>query len=736
MIRFARRRATLALALAGATTLAACQEEPLQLPVDTADPGVEDATPTPPRMNALSESVEGYATIGEVRTGFIYDRTGQPLEITYEIHDGFAIWQGDIIIGRDGEIAASPAELATSAPGPLRGVVIGADGGNNRWPGGVIPYTINAGNPPTQSIVDGAIDWIEDQTPGITLVPRSGEADYVTFQNASGCSSEIGRVGGQQFINLKVNDGVTLCTTGNAAHEILHALGQFHEHTRCDRDSFVTIDYAEIEAGREGNFYKAGSDAQGDDCGDDEPVFDIGAYDFGSIMHYSVDAFAVGSNPTIIPTAPVPAGVTIGQRNGLSDTDAATMDQLYGANNAAPTVVVDALAASYPEGTPVPFDASGSSDADDDDDLLTFSWMFGDGTCPGPAACSDDDPDHPYADNGTYGYSVTVSDGFDAAAFGSSIDVTNVAPGVTVGADATIDEGDEFTRNGSFTDPGADTWTATVDYGDGGGAMALALAGKDFSLAHTYIDDGVNTVTVEVTDDDGGVGSDDAEVTVNNVAPTVDAGPDATVDSGETYDFSGSFSDPGIVDDPWAWVIEWGDGTPNTEGSTDDQSAAVEASHQVCTAGTYTVTLTVTDKDGGVGMDDLELTVPYIPVQIDILPGTDRNPINLKSGGNLPVAIFGSADLDVADIDPSTLTLGDESDPDTSIGQKNNGAYEAYVEDVDGDGFMDLVAMFPRKALVSGGDLTEFSTELVLRGFLADACTNIRGADVVDPIGT
>ena len=62
--------------------------------------------------------------------------------------------------------------------------------------------------------------------------------------------------------------------------------------------------------------------------------------------------------------------------------------------------------------------------------------------------------------------------------------------------------GETYTASGSFTDPGADTWTATVDYGDGSGTGALALSGKTFSLSHTYAAAGPFTVTVRVSDDD------------------------------------------------------------------------------------------------------------------------------------------------------------------------------------------------------------------------------------------
>jgi hypothetical protein len=424
----------------------------------------------------------------------------------------------------------------------------------------------------------------------------------------------------------------------------------------------------------------------------------------------------------------------MGQRTAVGPTDAATMDNLYGANNAAPNAVISGPTGNLLEGSVLNFDARTSTDADDDDDILTYSWSFGDGTCAGgspPAACSDDNPDHTYANDGNYGYSVTVSDGFDASATGSDVDILNVIPVVSAGADITLDEGDQLNRGGSFTDPGADFWTATVDYGDGGGVEDLALSGKSFTLLHTYVDNVPSpvNVTVAVTDDDD-TGTDVAVVTVNNVVPSVNAGPDVVVESGETYDFSGTFSDPGIVDNPWDWVVDWGFGA-NTTGQTNDQSAAIELSRQVCVAGDYTVSLTVTDKDGGVGSDELILTVPYVVIDIDILPGSLENPLNMKSGGNIPIAILGTADLDVADIDASSLTLGDGTGPDTPVAMKNNGTVEAYMEDVNRDGMMDLVAMFSMPDLVSNGDITDASTELVLRGFLTDACTNVLGSDIV-----
>ena len=112
----------------------------------------------------------------------------------------------------------------------------------------------------------------------------------------------------------------------------------------------------------------------------------------------------------------------------------------------------------------------------------------------------------------------------------ATISIANVAPTVTLGDDVTIYKGQTFTDSGSFSDPcSTDTWTGTVDYGDGSGSQSLTLNGdKTFSLSHTYANDGNYTVTVTVTDDDGGSDNDTLEVTVLPAAVV-------TVTSGDRY---------------------------------------------------------------------------------------------------------------------------------------------------------------------------------------------------------
>jgi hypothetical protein len=57
---------------------------------------------------------------------------------------------------------------------------------------------------------------------------------------------------------------------------------------------------------------------------------DLGTYDYGSIMHYPRNAFTINGQDTIIPRQALPAGVTMGQRSGLSAGDIAGVHTMSG----------------------------------------------------------------------------------------------------------------------------------------------------------------------------------------------------------------------------------------------------------------------------------------------------------------------------------------------------------------------------------------------------------------------
>lgn len=705
-----------------ATALAACSSD-----APTTLATVQPAPVQPVAVASSSASrFERYPTIGEVRHGYVIGPKGTTMAVTYEVHDGLAIWEGDIVLGKASDISPTregarrfmgiddTRETRAKPMGPTSFEGIYRTDPSFRWPGGVVPYEVDPALTDLQRIPDAAA-LIEATTGGITLVPRSGQADYVTFTASMVCNSPVGRQGGEQIINLAVG-----CPAGSVAHEVLHSLGMFHEQSRCDRDGYVEILSANITSGREFNFNK--------EC---SGTTDLGAYNFGSLMHYGMSDFSSNGMPTMQFRPGVTYSGVIGQRDSLDISDIVTLNWLYGSNNKPPVPMITPWPTTYKEGDLVPMDASGSTDADDT--VLTYHWNFGDNTCFAlvePAECRQKQGQHKYTNDGVYKVGLFVYDNYVEEATEAFVTVTNVKPNVAFSGPVALNEGDHYFNRRFFLDPGADFWSATVNYGDGGGVQPLALNGTVFDLDHTYVDNGVFTLAVAVSDDDD-VGTGSGTVTVSNVVPVVDAGIDQVIESGKPLTVAGSFSDAGVRDNPWSWNIAWGLGAPTT-GTTSTQGA-IGASRLMCAAGTYNVILSVTDKDGGTGTDALQVTVGYVTVGLDITPGTTPNPVSLNKNGDVPVAILSNATFDARTLDLSSIRLGDELGTDTPVSLQK-GRYMSRLDDVNGDGRLDLIVSFSAPALVANGDVKAGSTSLVIRGSQGTsggACVNFRGSDTI-----
>jgi hypothetical protein len=182
---------------------------------------------------------------------------------------------------------------------------------------------------------------------------------------------------------------------------------------------------------------------------------------------------------------------------------------------------------------------------------------------------------------------------------------SNAPPVLNPIGDRAVDEGSLLAFTVTASDPDGDPLTFSL-LGAPPGASIDAATG---AFAWTP-PDGPATATFNVVVSDGSL-SDDEEitVTVHNVAPAVDAGADATITAGGTFAIAANFTDPGAGDAPWAWHIDWGNGT-DSEGTATSQASPVTATSGVyAVPGAYTVVVTVTDKDGGAGGDHLTLTV-------------------------------------------------------------------------------------------------------------------------------
>ena len=244
----------------------------------------------------------------QVKKSYITGRTFGLKEVTYAAVDGQAIFEGDIVLGSVAEMETVKQQVENPPPDSEAAVVL--SGSQFRWPDGVVIFRIDASLPNRQRVTDAIQHW--EANTNIRFRQRTTEANFVTFVPGGGCSSQVGMRGGEQFITLGAN-----CTTGNTIHEIGHTVALWHEQSREDRDNFVTINRANIQAGLEHNFDQHITDGD-----------DIGRYDYGSIMHYPRNAFAI--NPAIDTITPKPnPNVAIGQRDALSAGDIAAINSIY-----------------------------------------------------------------------------------------------------------------------------------------------------------------------------------------------------------------------------------------------------------------------------------------------------------------------------------------------------------------------------------------------------------------------
>ncbi len=153
-------------------------------------------------------------------------------------------------------------------------------------------------------------------------------------------------------------------------------------------------------------------------------------------------------------------------------------------------------------------------------DTFVFEVNWGDGSAPQTVNLSagtqlfhvehvytDDKPSGQPSDSFQINYTLTDSSG--SPAFGQlNCVVANVPPAVYAGGAVGVAAGQVLNSTLTFADPGADTWTATVDYGDGTGVQPISVgAGKSLPISHAFPSNGVYTVTVEVSDDDTGKGT-------------------------------------------------------------------------------------------------------------------------------------------------------------------------------------------------------------------------------------
>ena len=222
-------------------------------------------------------------------------------------------------VDRDGTIKTRPQGATTDSAG------FGWRTKFQGWDGGVVP--IRFADEVTASQRDQFMlrctTWGQvAQVMCIAQTSQSGHV-FVTEQDepgeAASCYSYVGQA--RRLVAYELHLSPSCWNQRNMLHEQGHAFGFIHEHQRPDRDTYVTIDLTNVQAGEASNFTK-------------RTLLDqLGTYDFLSVMHYRSSAFAIDtSKPTIVPMPGYASyAATMGTAAMPSDLDHAAIQRLYSA---------------------------------------------------------------------------------------------------------------------------------------------------------------------------------------------------------------------------------------------------------------------------------------------------------------------------------------------------------------------------------------------------------------------
>ncbi|XP_053736856.1 meprin A subunit alpha-like [Synchiropus splendidus] len=154
----------------------------------------------------------------------------------------------------------------------------------------------------------------------VDFKPYEGEKTYIKFEKRGGCFSSVGDQQTGQILSL----GSGCDHKAVIEHELLHALGFYHEQSRSDRDDYVNIWLDQVTPGLEHNFNK-----YEDDFITDQNT----AYDYESIMHYRPFSFNKNQSiPTITTKIPEFYNI-IGQYLDFSEMDTLRLNRMYNCSN-------------------------------------------------------------------------------------------------------------------------------------------------------------------------------------------------------------------------------------------------------------------------------------------------------------------------------------------------------------------------------------------------------------------
>lgn len=185
-------------------------------------------------------------------------------------------------------------------------------------------------------------------------------------------------------------------------------------------------------------------------------------------------------------------------------------------------------------------------------------------------------------------------------------DGPNTAPIAVVGGPYSVSEGSSVTLSGAgSSDPDGSIASFAWDLDNDGQYDDASGMNANFSTTVS----GLHTIGLQVTDNRGATAVTSTTVTVNNVAPTANAGSDVNGFVGTPLSLSANgSSDPGNDIVSYAWDLD-------DDGQYDD-ATGVNAQFTAALAGSYQVGVRVTDADGAISTDSALITFIEAPSEV------------------------------------------------------------------------------------------------------------------------